>query len=295
MKGIILAGGSGTRLYPVTKAISKQILPVYDKPMIYYPLSVLMLARIKEILIISTLRDIDSFQELLGDGSGIGLKLQYAVQESPRGLADAFIIGEEFIGKDKVALVLGDNLFYGYGFTERLKRATDREEGATIFGYQVSNPTEFGIVEFDKNNNVVSIEEKPEKPKSNYAVPGLYFYDNNVVDIAKNIKPSARGELEITAVNNEYLRRGNLKVELLERGFAWLDTGTHRSLLDAASFVEAIQTRQGLYIACIEAIAYRNGFINRDQLLKLAEPLMKIEYGRYLIQIADELLITERE
>lgn len=295
MKGIILAGGSGTRLYPVTKAISKQILPVYDKPMIYYPLSVLMLARIKEILIISTLRDIDSFQELLGDGSGIGLKLQYAVQEYPRGLADAFIIGEEFIGKDKVALVLGDNLFYGYGFTERLKRATDREEGATIFGYQVSNPTEFGIVEFDKNNNVVSIEEKPEKPKSNYAVPGLYFYDNNVVDIAKNIKPSARGEIEITAVNNEYLRRGSLKVELLERGFAWLDTGTHRSLLDAATFVEAIQTRQGLYIACIEAIAYMNGFINREQLLKLAEPLMKIEYGRYLIQIADEFLITERE
>lgn len=293
MKGIILAGGSGTRLYPVTKAISKQILPVYDKPMIYYPLSVLMLAGIKEILIISTLRDIVTFQELLGDGSGIGLKLQYAVQEYPRGLADAFIIGEEFIGKDKVTLVLGDNIFYGYGFTEKLKRARDREEGATIFGYQVSNPTEFGIVEFDENNNVVSIEEKPEKPKSNYAVPGLYFYDNNVVDIAKNIKPSARGEIEITAVNNEYLRRGNLKVELLGRGFAWLDTGTHRSLLDAATFVEAIQTRQGLYVGCIEAIAYRNGFINREQLLKLAEPLMKIEYGRYLLQIADEFLISE--
>ncbi|MBZ9622612.1 glucose-1-phosphate thymidylyltransferase RfbA [Clostridium sp. FP2] len=295
MKGIILAGGSGTRLYPVTKAISKQILPVYDKPMIYYPLSVLMLACIKEILIISTLRDIVTFQELLGDGSGIGLNIQYAVQEYPRGLADAFIIGKEFIGKDKVALVLGDNVFYGCGFTERLKRATAREEGATIFGYQVSNPTEFGIVEFDENNNVVSIEEKPKKPKSNYAVPGLYFYDNNVVDIAKNIKPSARGEIEITEINNEYLRRGNLKVELLGRGFAWLDTGTHRSLLDAATFVESIQTRQGLYVACIEAIAFRNGFINREQLLKLAEPLMKTDYGRYLLQIADEFLISEGE
>jgi len=288
MKGVILAGGSGTRLYPATKAISKQILPVYDKPMIYYPLSVLMLAGIKEILIISTLRDIVTFQELLGDGSGIGLKLQFAVQEYPRGLADAFIIGEKFIGKDKVALVLGDNIFYGHGFTERLKRVTNREGGATIFGYQVINPTEFGIVEFDENNNVVSIEEKPEKPKSNYAIPGLYFYDNNVVDIAKNIMPSARGEIEITAVNNEYLRRGNLKVELLGRGFAWLDTGTHRSLLEAATFVQAIQTRQGLYVACIEEIAYRNGFINREQLLKLAEPLMKTEYGRYLLQTAGE-------
>jgi len=289
MKGIILAGGSGTRLYPVTKAISKQILPVYDKPMIYYPLSVLMLAGIKEILVISTPRDIVTFKELLGDRSDIGLKLQYAVQEYPRGLADAFIIGEEFIGKDKVALVLGDNFFYGYDFPEILKRVADIEEGAIIFGYHVGNPTEFGIVEFDENKNVLSIEEKPEKPKSSYAVPGLYFYDNNVVDIAKNIKPSARGELEITAVNNEYLRRGNLKVELLGSGFAWLDTGTHKSLLDAANFVETIQTRQGLCIGCIEAVAYRKGFINRDQLLKLAEPFIKTEYGRYLLQVADEL------
>jgi len=287
MKGIILAGGSGTRLYPVTKAVSKQILPIYDKPMIYYPLSVLMLAGIKEILIISTPRDIVTFEELLGDGSEIGLNLQYAVQELPRGLADAFIIGEEFIGNDKVALVLGDNIFHGYGFSERLMKASARE-GATIFGYHVSNPTDFGVVEFDDKNNVVSIEEKPEIPKSNYAVPGLYFYDNNVIDIAKNVKPSARGEIEITAVNNEYLRLGKLKVELFGRGMAWLDTGTHRGLLDAANFVEAIQTRQGLYVACIEEIAYRNGFINKEQLLKLAQPLMKSEYGKYLIQIADE-------
>jgi len=247
-----------------------------------------MLTGIKEILIISTPRDITSFEELLGDGSDIGLNLQYAVQEEPRGLADAFIIGEKFIGTDKVALVLGDNIFHGYGFSERLKRAADRESGATIFGYHVSNPREFGVVEFDGDNNVVSIEEKPEDPKSNYAVPGLYFYDNDVIDIAKNVKPSARGEIEITAVNNEYLRRGNLKVELFGRGMAWLDTGTHKGLLDAANFVEAIQTRQGLYVACIEEIAYRSGFINREQLLKLAEPLMKAEYGRYLLQIAEE-------
>lgn len=288
MKGIILAGGSGTRLYPITKSVSKQMIPIYDKPMIYYPLSVLMLAGIKEILIISTPRDITAFEELLGNGSDIGLKFQYVVQEQPRGLADAFIIGEEFIGIDKVALVLGDNIFYGYGFTERLKSAEEREDGATIFGYHVSNPTAYGVVEFDEDNKVVSIEEKPENPKSNYAVPGLYFYDNNVVDIAKNIKPSARGEIEITAVNNEYLRRGNLKVELFGRGMAWLDTGTHRSLLDAANFVEVVQTRQGLYVACVEEIAYRNNFINREQLLKLAETLLNTEYGKYLMQVAAE-------
>ena len=295
MKGIVLAGGSGTRLYPVTKAVSKQILPIYDKPMIYYPLSVLMLAGIKEILIISTQRDIVIFEDLLGDGSDIGLKLQYAVQEYPRGLAEAFIIGEEFIGNDKVALVLGDNIFYGNGLMRTLTNAVDREEGATIFGYHVSSPSDFGVVEFDEHNNVVSIEEKPEKPKSNYAVPGLYFYDNDVVEIAKNIKPSLRGEIEITAVNIEYLRRGSLKVQLLGRGMAWLDTGTHRGLLDASNFVEAIQTRQGSYVACIQEIAYRKGFIGKDQLLKLAEPLMKIEYGKYLACIANEYLESSKD
>lgn len=285
MKGIILAGGSGTRLYPITKSVSKQILPIYDKPMIYYPLSVLMLAGIKDVLIISTPRDLPSFKELLGDGSDIGMNLQYAIQEQPNGLAEAFIIGQEFIGKDKVALVLGDNIFHGYGFSERLKRAVDREE-ATIFGYHVSNPSEFGVVEFDDKFNALSIEEKPQEPKSNYAVPGLYFYDNDVVEIAKTIKPSKRGELEITSVNNEYLRRGNLKVELLGRGMAWLDTGTHEGLLEAANYVEAVQTRQGLYIACIEEIAYKNGFIDKQQLLKLSEPLSKTKYGQYLINLA---------
>ncbi|MBX4262744.1 glucose-1-phosphate thymidylyltransferase RfbA [Clostridium estertheticum] len=288
MKGIVLAGGSGTRLYPITKSISKQILPIYDKPMIYYPLSVLMLAGIKDILIISTPRDITSFEELLGDGSFLGINLQYAVQQYPRGLADAFIIGEQFIGDDRVALILGDNIFHGYGFTKRLKAAVNRKEGATIFGYHVSNPKDFGVVEFDENNDIISIEEKPENPKSNYAVCGLYFYDNNVIDIAKDVKPSDRGELEITSVNNEYLKRKNLKVELMGRGMAWLDTGTYRGLLDAANFVEALQSRQGLYVACIEEIAYINGFINRDQLLKLSEPLMKTQYGKYLLNIAND-------
>jgi glucose-1-phosphate thymidylyltransferase len=288
MKGIILAGGSGTRLYTVTKAVSKQILPIYDKPMIYYPLSVLMLTGIREILIISTPRDVVVFEELLGDGSELGIKLQYAVQEQPRGLAEAFIIGKAFIGQDNVALVLGDNVFYGYGFSERLEQAVARKEGATIFGYHVGTPKDFGVVEFDKEMNVVSIEEKPEAPKSNYAVPGLYFYDNTVVEIAEGLKPSARGEIEITAVNNAYLAKGKLKVELFGRGMAWLDTGTHRGLLDAANFVEAIQTRQGLYVACIEEIAYQKGYISKEQLLKLAKPLMKTEYGQYLAGVTQE-------
>lgn len=289
MKGIILAGGSGTRLYPLTKSISKQIMPVYDKPMIYYPLSILMLAGIREILIISTPRDLPTFKDLFGDGSSLGLKMEYAIQETPRGLADAFIIGADFIGDDSVALILGDNIFYGQSFSKVLKQVAAREKGATIFGYYVRDPREYGVVEFDENGMAISIEEKPEHPKSNYAVPGLYFYDNDVVEIAKNVKPSARGEIEITSINNEYLQRGTLHVETLGRGFAWLDTGNHDALLDAADFVAAFQKRQGLYISCIEEIAYKRGFITKEQLLKLAEPLMKTAYGQYLVEVANGL------
>ena len=287
MKGIILAGGSGTRLYPLTKAVSKQILPVYDKPMIYYPLSTLMLANIREILIISTPRDIEVFKELLGDGSQLGLRLEYAIQAEPRGLAEAFIIGESFIGKDRVALVLGDNIFYGRHFSNVLKKAVE-QEGATIFGYYVRDPREYGVVTFDKEGKVLTLEEKPEHLKSNYAVPGLYFYDNDVVEIAKKVKPSARGEIEITSINNHYLREGRLNVKILGRGFAWLDTGSHDSLMEASEYVASIQKRQGLYVSCIEEIAYVKGFIDKMQLLALAEEFYKTEYGKYLQRLAEE-------
>jgi glucose-1-phosphate thymidylyltransferase len=291
MKGIILAGGAGTRLYPSTIAVSKQMLTICDKPMIYYPMSTLMLAGIRDILIISTPRDVPAFRELFGDGAHLGLSVEYAVQDAPRGLADAFLVGADFIGDDRVCLVLGDNIFYGYSFSERLRRAALRERGATIFGYHVGNPSDFGVVEFDEEGRVLSLEEKPDNPRSNYAVPGLYFYDNEVVDIARGIEPSARGELEITAVNSEYLRRGLLRVELFGRGMAWLDTGTHRAMLDAANFVDAVQQRQGLYIACLEEIAYRQQYIGREQLLRLAKGLEKTEYGGYLYTIAETVRV----
>ncbi len=288
MKGIILAGGSGTRLYPITKAISKQITPIYDKPMIYYPLSVLMLAGIREILVISTPRDVVVFEELLEDGSNFGLKISYAIQEKPNGLAEAFLIGEKFIGNDSCALVLGDNIFYGHGFTGMLKEAFSKEKGATIFGYYVNNPKDFGVVEFDENGKAISLEEKPENPKSNYAIPGLYFYDNTVVEKAKKVKPSKRGELEITTLNEMYLKENNLNVVSLGRGMAWLDTGTHDALLEASNFVKTIQSRQGVMVACPEEISYRNGWIDKDKIKELAKPLLKSEYGKYLLNLIEK-------
>ncbi len=288
MKGIILAGGKGTRLYPMTKVVSKQLLPIYDKPLIYYPLSILLLAGIRDILIISTPEDTPMYEKLLGDGSYIGISLQYRVQDTPRGLADAFILGEEFIGDDSVCLILGDNVFYGQDMTRTLRSAMENKTGATIFGYPVKDPRSFGVVEFDKNHKVISIEEKPEHPKSNYAVPGLYFYDNRVVEIAKNVKPSARGEIEITAVNNAYLEKGELNVTLLGRGMAWLDTGTPDGMLKASMFVEAVQDRQGFYVSCIEEIAYRRGFITAERLKEIGESLKMTDYGQYLISVAEE-------